>query len=47
MDNVIITSHIASVSPQAVKKLREDVAQAVARRIRGEPLVNVVNGVKE
>jgi len=45
MDNVVITSHIASVSPQAVKKLREDVARAVARRIQGEPLVNVVNGV--
>ncbi len=45
MDNVIITSHIASVSPQAVRKLREDVAHAVARRIRGEPLANVVNGV--
>ena len=45
MDNVIITSHIASASPQAVKKLREDVAKAVVRRIKGEPLVNVVNGV--
>jgi D-3-phosphoglycerate dehydrogenase len=46
MDNVIITSHVASASPQAMKKLREDVARAVARRIRGEPLVNVVNGVR-
>ncbi len=38
MDNLIITSHSASASPQAVKKLREDAANAVARRMKGEPL---------
>ena len=45
MDNVIVSSHVASVSVKAVRKLRESVAQTVARAIRGEPLLNVVNGV--
>lgn len=46
MDNVIITSHVASVSPDAVKNLREQVAGIVAMAVRGEKLPNVVNGVK-
>jgi phosphoglycerate dehydrogenase-like enzyme len=45
MDNVIITSHIASVSPQAVLKLRTEAALAVARALKGEKPINVVNGV--
>jgi D-3-phosphoglycerate dehydrogenase len=47
MDNVILTPHVASVSVKAVRTLRESVANAVARVIRGEPLVNAVNGVAE
>ena len=47
MDNVIVSPHVASVSVKAVRKLRESVAQTVARAIRGEPLLNVVNGVSQ
>lgn len=46
LPNVIIAPHIASVSPKAVRQLRETVAGLVARRVKGEPLVNIVNGVK-
>jgi len=46
LPNVILAPHIASVSPKAVGKLRETVASLVARRVKGEPLVNVVNGVQ-
>ncbi|HEV3263799.1 MAG TPA: C-terminal binding protein [Gemmataceae bacterium] len=46
MSNVIITNHIASVSVRAVAALRTGVAQTVACGIRGEPLPNVVNGVR-
>jgi phosphoglycerate dehydrogenase-like enzyme len=46
MDNVIITSHIASVSPKAVETLRTAVANTVAKACRGEKLPNIVNGVK-
>lgn len=46
MDNVIITAHVASASVRAVRNLRETVAGTVAKVIRGEPLSNVVNGVK-
>lgn len=46
MDNVIITSHVASVSPDAVKNLREQVSGIIAMAVRGEKLPNVVNGVK-
>ena len=45
MDNVIIHSHVASCSVKARTRLRTSVAQAVARAVRGEKLVNVVNGV--
>ena len=45
MSNVAVTSHIASVSPKAVRTLRESAAEAVARIVRGEPAANVVNGV--
>lgn len=46
MSNVIISSHIASVSVNAVDNLRKSVANAVACAIRGEKLANVVNGVQ-
>jgi D-3-phosphoglycerate dehydrogenase / 2-oxoglutarate reductase len=46
LDNVIINSHIASCSAQAVRKLRESVVETVGMALRGEPLPNIVNGVK-
>lgn len=46
MDNVIITNHCASTSPQAVQKLRTDVAHTIARCLRGEKQPYVVNGVR-
>ena len=45
MDNVFLTSHIASASPQAATKLRSDAANTVAIAIKGGKLPNVVNGV--
>ncbi len=45
MPNVVLASHIASASPKAVKKLREAAAQLAAMALRGEPLINIVNGV--
>lgn len=44
LDNVIINSHIASCSAQAVRKLRESVVNTVGIALRGEPLPNIVNG---
>ncbi|OAI52904.1 hydroxyacid dehydrogenase [Planctomycetaceae bacterium SCGC AG-212-F19] len=46
MDNVVLSAHVASASAKAARKLRETVAGTVARAIRGEPLVNIVNGVR-
>jgi len=46
LTNVILAPHIASVSVAAVKKLRETAATLAARAVRGEPLANIVNGVK-
>lgn len=46
MRNVIINSHIASASPQAVRKLRSDAAKTVVAALKGDRLPNVVNGVK-
>jgi D-3-phosphoglycerate dehydrogenase / 2-oxoglutarate reductase len=46
MPNVILAPHIASASPAAVKKLRETAAQLAVQAVRGEPLANIVNGVK-
>lgn len=45
MDNVILASHIASVSGPAVRKLRETVARLALTALSGQPLPNVVNGV--
>ena len=45
MSNVMLSSHIASVSPKAINNLRESVAGIALKAIAGEPLPNVVNGV--
>jgi len=45
LPNVVMAPHVASVSPNAVRRLRESVARHVLRAHRGEALVNVVNGV--
>ena len=47
MDNVIINSHIASVSEGAVTRLRTSVATIVAMAVKGEKLPNIVNGVTQ
>ena len=46
LDNVIVSSHVASASPAAVRALREAAASIAALSARGEPLPNVVNGVE-
>lgn len=46
LPNVIAASHIASVSPKAVKTLRETAARLAVMALRGETLPNVVNGVR-
>ena len=43
--NVIMASHIASVSVPAVRKLRETVARQAAMVLRGERMPNIVNGI--
>jgi len=45
MDNVIVSSHIASASPKATRTLRETAANLVVTAIQGKPLPNVVNDV--
>jgi D-3-phosphoglycerate dehydrogenase len=45
LPNVILASHIASVSPPAVKTLRESVARIALMAVQGLPLPNIVNGV--
>lgn len=45
LPNVILASHIASVSPPAVRTLRETAARIALAAVRGEVLPNVVNGV--
>jgi D-3-phosphoglycerate dehydrogenase len=42
---VIITSHIASAGIKSAPRLRRNAAEHVARSLRGEKPVNVVNGV--
>jgi len=46
MPNVLLSAHIASASPGAVRKLRESAATIALKAVRGEPLPNVVNGIK-
>ena len=43
LPNVIVASHIASASPNAVRTLRETAARIAVMALRGEPLPNVVN----
>ena len=43
--NVIVASHIASVSGPAVRTLRETVARQAAMALRGERMPNIVNGL--
>lgn len=45
LPSVILAAHIASVSPTAVKTLRETAATLALKAVRGEALPNVVNGV--
>lgn len=45
MPNVLVAAHIASTSVRAARMLRETAAELVARRLRGQALPNVVNGV--
>lgn len=45
MPNVILAAHIASVSPTAVRTLRETAARLALMAVRGEALPNIVNGV--
>jgi D-3-phosphoglycerate dehydrogenase len=42
---VILSAHVASTSTKAVRQLRETAAELAARVLRGEPALNVVNGV--
>jgi D-3-phosphoglycerate dehydrogenase len=46
MPNVIVSSHVASCSPRAARQLRQAAIQAVICALRGEPLANVVNAVR-
>src|SRR5262249_34929981 len=45
MVNVILTLHISSTSPSAVRKLRESAANLAMEAAMGERPRNVVNGV--
>lgn len=45
MPNVVLASHVASVSPRAVHALREGAATTALKALRGEPLPNVVNAL--
>ncbi|MBA2479500.1 MAG: C-terminal binding protein [Planctomycetes bacterium] len=45
MPQVVITPHVASVSPRAVKALRDGVVASALRALRREPQLNIVNGV--
>ena len=45
LPNVILTAHIASASPPAVKRLRETAARIAALAVQGQPPTNIVNGV--
>lgn len=46
MPNVIAAAHIASASPKAVQNLRSTAAQIALSALQGNPLPNIVNGVK-
>jgi D-3-phosphoglycerate dehydrogenase len=46
MRNVILSAHIASASPRAVRTLRETAAGIALKAVRGEALTSIVNGIK-
>lgn len=46
LPNVILAAHIASASPTAVKRLRETAASIAALAVHGQPLPNIVNGIR-
>jgi D-3-phosphoglycerate dehydrogenase len=46
MSNVILSAHIASATPSAAKRLRETAARLAVLAVTGQPLPNIVNGVK-
>lgn len=46
MDNVVVSSHIASASPTAVRILRESAAAFAMAALNGEHIATVVNGVR-
>jgi D-3-phosphoglycerate dehydrogenase len=46
MPDVILAPHIASFSPTAIRRLRESAAIIALKAMLGEPLPNIVNGVK-
>ncbi|MDR3636501.1 MAG: NAD(P)-dependent oxidoreductase, partial [Isosphaeraceae bacterium] len=45
LENVVLSSHIASASVKAVRTLRETAAHLALKALRGESLPNIVNGV--
>jgi len=47
MSNVILAAHISSASVPAVTNLRETTARIALMALKGEPLINIVNGVKQ
>lgn len=46
MKEMILTSHIASFSPAAIRRLRESAANLIVQAISGSPPQNVVNDVR-
>lgn len=46
MPNVVLSAHIASATPSAARRLRETAANLAVLAVKGQPLPNVVNGVK-
>lgn len=45
LDNVLVNSHIASVSPTAISALRQSAARIAIAAVKGQPLPNIVNGL--
>jgi phosphoglycerate dehydrogenase-like enzyme len=43
--NLILSPHIAAISPVSVQTLRETAASLVVKALRGQALPNIVNGV--
>lgn len=46
MNNVVITNHVAAYSAGALERLQRLAAETLLKALRGEPLPNVVNGVR-